>query len=435
MLVLDNCEHVLDAAADLAAAVLDRCPGVVVVATSREPLDLDGEQVVPVRPLDPATEAVSLFAERARAADPEFELTPEAELAVQEICRRLDGVPLAVELAAARVDTMAVADIAARLDDRFRLLSSGRRRSTDRHQTLRATLEWSHQLLDDDERRLLRGLGVFAGGFPADAVSEVCVATTDSLAVDDVLSSLVRKSLVQFERDPSPGRYRLLETVRVFALEQLGEADEAETVGRAHAEWIARLVDHPIERWVTEDGVDRRALRREVDNWRDAVIFALSAPDPSLALRLTFHAFDLPETRRWSEAALALPGVAELAGSHWLHWVVLMRALSEMDWDAIPEHLAAFEVGCVDRRELAWLGASEATLAITNGQDPVEAIDARLSIPGLSDVSLADLHLYRSFYRNMPRTVTSMRPGSQSASGRKLATSGCRSRSRYLRRR
>ena len=163
VLMLDNCEHVLDAAADLAAAVLDRCAGVVVVATSREPLDLDGEQVVPVRPLDPATEAISLFAERARAADPEFELTPEAELAVQEICRRLDGVPLAVELAAARVDTMAVEEIAARLDDRFRLLSSGRRRSTDRHQTLRATLEWSHQLLDDDERRLLRAPGRVRG--------------------------------------------------------------------------------------------------------------------------------------------------------------------------------------------------------------------------------------------------------------------------------
>ena len=180
ILVLDNCEHVLDAAADLAAAVVDRCPEVVVVATSREPLDLDGEQVVPVRPLDPATDAVSLFGERAQSVDPEFVLDDETVRAVREICGRLDGVPLAIELAAARVDTMSPDDIATRLDDRFRLLSSGRRRSVDRHQTLRATLEWSHQLLHDPERVLLRRLGVFAGGFTADAARTVCGDDADA---------------------------------------------------------------------------------------------------------------------------------------------------------------------------------------------------------------------------------------------------------------
>jgi class 3 adenylate cyclase len=193
ILVLDNCEHVLDAAADLVSAVLERCPNVVVIATSREPLDLEGEQVVPVRTLDTGTDAVSLFAERAQSVDPEFVLVGEVVSAVEEICARLDGVPLAIELAAARVDTMAPADIAAHLDDRFRLLSSGRRRSVDRHQTLRATLEWSHQLLDGDEQTLLRRLGVFAGGFTGDAAREVC-------GDDRALASLVRKSLVQFER-------------------------------------------------------------------------------------------------------------------------------------------------------------------------------------------------------------------------------------------
>ncbi len=172
ILVLDNCEHVVDAAADLASAVLARCPNVVVIATSREPLDVEGEQVVPVRPLDAQTDAVSLFVERAQSVDPEFVLDGASRDAVEEICARLDGVPLAIELAAARVDTMAAADIAARLDDRFRLLASGRRRSVDRHQTLRATLEWSHQLLGDDEQRLLRRLGVFAGGFTADAARD-----------------------------------------------------------------------------------------------------------------------------------------------------------------------------------------------------------------------------------------------------------------------
>ena len=205
LVLLDNCEHVLDAAADLAVAVLDRCPGVVVFATSREPLDLDGEQVVPVRPLDPETEAVSLFAERARSIDPEFDLDdPATALAVQEICRRLDGVPLAVELAAARVDAMSASDIATRLNDRFRLLASGRRRSVDRHQTLRATLEWSHQLLDEPERALLRRLGVFSGGFSAGAVGAVCVTgdAFDTRRVARVARSQVARAV---RTRPEPG--------------------------------------------------------------------------------------------------------------------------------------------------------------------------------------------------------------------------------------
>ena len=405
ILVLDNCEHVLDAAADLTTAVLDRCPGVVVLATSREPLDLDGEQVVPVRPLDPATDAVSLFAERARGVDPEFDVDDGAvAAAVQEICRRLDGVPLAVELAAARVDTMPAADIAARLDDRFRLLASGRRRSVDRHQTLRATLEWSHQLLDDDEQALLRRLGVFAGGFPTDAVGPVCINADDAFDVENVLASLVRKSLVQFERDPRPGRYRLLETVRVFALEQLADAGEADALGRAHAEWIAGIVDHPIERWYVEGGVDLQAVRREFDNWRDAVTFALSAPDPHLALRLAFHTFgaEILETARWTQAALTMEGINELPGVQWLHWVLLTSTVSGMDNDRAAPHIEAFKRACSDPRDQAWIGVFDAVLAFADGRDPVEVLDALLTTPDLSAVVTADLLMYRSFYLNLP---------------------------------
>jgi predicted ATPase/class 3 adenylate cyclase len=404
MLVLDNCEHVLDAAAELTEAVLDRCPGVVVLATSREPLDVDGEQVVPVRPLDHNTDAVSLFADRARSADPEFELTEDSRASVEEICRRLDGVPLAIELAAARVDTMAVADIAGRLEDRFQLLSSGRRRSVDRHQTLRATLEWSHQLLDPSQQLLLRRLGVFAGGFPTDAIPAVCVTENDSFVVDDVLGSLVHKSLVQFDREPRPGRYRLLETVRAFALERLADAGESVVIGRAHALWIASLVDHPLEDWYVQDGVDYETLRREVDNWRDAMNFALNAPDPQLALRLAFHLLgaDVPETARWTEAALALHGVTDLPGSHWLHWVLLTRAAAEMDSDSLVEHIAAFKGSCSDPRDLSWIAAFEAMVAITEGRDPVELLDERLQTPGLSALATADLHLYRCFFGNMP---------------------------------
>jgi predicted ATPase/class 3 adenylate cyclase len=403
ILLLDNCEHVLDAAADLTSALLDRCPRVVVLATSREPLDLDGEQVVPVRPLDPATDAVALFAERARGVDPEFELDRGTELAVQEICRRLDGVPLAVELAAARIDAMPPADIAARLDDRFRLLASGRRRSVDRHQTLRATLEWSHQLLDDDEQALLRRLGVFAGGFPASAVDAVCVTSDDSLDVHDVLASLVRKSLVQFDRDAFPERYRLLETVRVFALEQLAHAGESETLGRAHAEWIAGLVGHPMEEWYSL-AVDRRAITREFDNWREAVGYALSTSDPVLALRLTAHgmAADIPETARWSEAALSLAGMSDLDGSRWLHLVAAVAKMSALDADGCAHHVSAFEAGCSGPRDLFWTVPLRAARAFLVDEDPVQIVEAGLANPGLSAFATQHLHLFRSLYRNLP---------------------------------
>jgi predicted ATPase len=402
LLVLDNCEHVLDAAAELVIAVLERCPGVVVIATSREALDVDGEQVVPIRPLDPGTDAVALFVERARSVDPEFEVTIEADDAVAEICRRLDGVPLAVELAAARVDTLTVGDIAARLDDRFRLLSSGRRRSVERHQTLRATLEWSIQLLSGDERRLLRRLGVFASGFPHDAVTPVC-APGDPLMVDELLSSLVRKSLVQFDRNPSPGRYRLLETVRVFALKQLAEAGEAESVGRAHAEWITTIVDHPLEYWYTETGIDLDLVRRELDNWRDAVSFALTTADATLAKRLTFHSLgaDVPETGRWTRAALALPDISDVPGWYWLHWAALPQLATEMRVEELDQHIAGFRSGCEKPEELAWLGAFEAIGAGLRGIDPVSVFDAYLETPHLGELARADLHLYRAFYRNL----------------------------------
>jgi predicted ATPase/class 3 adenylate cyclase len=404
ILVLDNCEHVLDAAAEFTEAVLDRCPGVVVVATSREPLDVAGEQVVPVRPLDHATDAIALFVERARGADPEFDLGADSQASVEEICRRLDGVPLAVELAAAHVDTMDVTEIAARLDDRFRLLASGRRRSVDRHHTMRAALEWSHQLLDRDERLLLRRLGVFAGGFPADAVAAVCTTGNDSFDVDEVLGSLVRKSLVQFEREPRPGRYRLLETVRAFALEQLAAADESLVLGRAHAEWVATLVDHPIDEWYVQGAVDYAAVRREVDNWRDAVDYALSMPDPQLAVRLAFHTLgaDVPETARWTEAVLALDGVADLPDTHWLHWVLLTRAAAEMDVDAVGGHIAAFKGGASDTSEHAWVGAFEAMLAFSEGRDPLPVLDHHIGTAGLTPLAIADLHLYRCFFANMP---------------------------------
>jgi len=398
ILVLDNCEHVLDAAADLAAAVLDRCPNVVIMATSREPLDLEGEQVVPVRPLDAATDAVSLFAERAQRVDPEFVIDGDNRAAVEEICRRLDGVPLAIELAAARVDSMAPADVAARLDDRFRLLSSGRRRSVDRHQTLRATLEWSHQLLDEPEQVLLRRLGVFAGGFTADSARVVC---GDDLA----LASLVRKSLVQYEREPAPGRYRLLETVRVFALEQLAEADEALTIGRAHAEWVASFVDHPIADWCVRGGVDRKALRTEHDNWREAVAFAVATDDAALGLRvagLHSRAAAEPETGRWTASVMAIDGIGDLPGAYWLHYSMAVAYASANDFEHLARHLTAFHGATDDPHDRAWMAPFEAILAAVEGRDAVAVLAAALATPELTSLERANIHIYDALVRNLP---------------------------------
>jgi predicted ATPase/class 3 adenylate cyclase len=393
LVILDNCEHVLDAAADLVAELVAHCPNVVVLATSREPLDVEGEQLVPVRPLD-TDEAPALFTERALDADPSLALGDDA--AVEEICRRLDGIPLAVELAAARVATMTIADIAAGLDDRFRLLASGRRRAVERHQTLRSTLEWSYQLLAEPERRLLRRLGVFAGGFTFDAL-HVVVSDPD---VDETLGSLVRKSLVQFNR--GAGRYRLLETIRAYALERLAESGEADTLGRAHAEWIATLVDHPIEDLLTV--VDLRCIRIEMDNWREAVNYAVTNDDALLARRLCFSVLgaDLPETARWAETALAMPGISAVPGAHWLLYPLLQDAANVMDADNLDRRLEAFSAGASDETERAWLAPQRTVLAALRGDDPLLPITAALEMEGLSDIQTSLLSMFDSLYRNLP---------------------------------
>jgi predicted ATPase len=196
LLVLDNCEHLLEAVAPLVAAVVAGAAGVRVLATSREPLAVPGEHLVPVPPLETTDEAVALFAERAAAASGGFTLTAGNRPAVAEVCRRLDGLPLAIELAAVRTRVLSPAQILARLDDRFALLTAGSRTALPRQQTLRTAIDWSHDLLNEPERTLLRRLHVFAGRFTADDALAVCGATLDEL------SSLVDKSLVIPDRTP-----------------------------------------------------------------------------------------------------------------------------------------------------------------------------------------------------------------------------------------
>ena len=233
VLVLDNCEHLVDSVGRLAEGLLRDCPGVRVLATSREALGVAGEQVWPLTSLDlppraptfdavAASEAVQLFVERARAVQPGFVLDESNAEAVAEICRRLDGIPLAVELAAARVTIMAPSDIAARLDQRFQLLTGGRRSAAERHQTLRAAIEWSYEMLDPHERLLFQRLGVFPGSFDAEAVA--AVAAGDGLEAWDVLDAgagLVAKSMMMADEASGSTRYHMLETLRAFAREHL----------------------------------------------------------------------------------------------------------------------------------------------------------------------------------------------------------------------
>jgi non-specific serine/threonine protein kinase len=256
LLVLDNCEHLLDACAHLADALLQACSDLCILATSREALGIVGEVswrvpslTVPVAtPRGPADvlacESARLFCERARAVDPAFAVTGQNAAALAEICRRLDGIPLALELAAARVRVLSVERIAARLDDRFRLLTGGSRTALARQQTLRAAIDWSYNLLSDPERQLVRRLAVFVGGCSLEAVEAVCGG--DGIAGDevlDLLSALVDKSLVLADRRDGVESYRLLETIRQYAGEKLREAGEADAVRARHRAWYRELVE------------------------------------------------------------------------------------------------------------------------------------------------------------------------------------------------
>jgi predicted ATPase/class 3 adenylate cyclase/Tfp pilus assembly protein PilF len=248
LLIFDNCEHVIDACADLAKALLQRCARLTILSTSREPLLIDGETIYRVPPLSrpdleplPSLEsllqyeAVRLFIERASASPPAFTLSNDNAPAVAQICRQLDGIPLAIELAAARVKTLSVEQIAQRLDERFQLLTSGLRTTLPHHQTLQSAMDWSYALLSHDEQVLFRRLSAFAGGFTLDAAEAVCAGEgIGAGAVLDLLTQLVLKSLVMTERGGAEVRYSLLETVRQYSRSLLEDAREAARVRRRH---------------------------------------------------------------------------------------------------------------------------------------------------------------------------------------------------------
>ncbi|MSO79561.1 MAG: adenylate/guanylate cyclase domain-containing protein [Acidimicrobiia bacterium] len=301
LVVLDNCEHVVDAVAALVDMLVESCPGVSVLASSREALGVEGELTYEVRPLPtPAAgqeialdalmenDAIRLFVERARAVKRGFALTDDTAPVVAELCQRLDGIPLAIELAAARLQLMAPAEVLARLDERFGLLTGGRRTVLERHQTLRGAIDWSYTLLDPGEQLLFARLSVFAGGFTLYAAE--AVTTGEGLAPAEVLArlgSLVAKSMVVTDDTAAGTRYRLLETLREYAREKLGEVDDPAQVQAGHAEHFLVMVETAAEQLKGPDGEAWCfRLDAEQDNLRAALGWARDHGEPDALIRL-----------------------------------------------------------------------------------------------------------------------------------------------------
>jgi predicted ATPase/class 3 adenylate cyclase len=318
VLVLDNCEHLLDACTALAGRLLGAAPGLRVLATSREALGLDGERLWPVRPLDvpdqalrdpeelARVESVQLLMDRARSVRPDLEVCDEDMGSVVQICRALEGMPLAIELVAGRLRSLSFTDLAARLEDQLTVLARRRPTGRDdaRHRSLRLTLDWSYDLLAGQQQALARGLSVFAGGFRLDAVEAVCGGDLDVL---DAIDELVAKSLVTF--DPTSARYRLLEPLRQYFAKRLDETGAAESVQQAHAEWVAGLCDRLGTRLLEDQRARSLRLREESGNIELALRWA-QAHDHAMAMRIVgslgqyWFYYDQASARRWCDLVI-----------------------------------------------------------------------------------------------------------------------------------
>jgi predicted ATPase/DNA-binding SARP family transcriptional activator len=379
MLVLDNCEHLLDDCAVLVERLLAAAPGVQALATSREPLGLAGEQAWPVRPLDvPNTsvrdreqlervDSVRLLLDRARAVRPTIEVSQDDVASVVRICRALDGIPLAVELAAGQLRSLSFAGLADRLDDQLKVLTRHRSAGNDsRHRTLRMTLDWSYELLTEAQQSLARRLSVFAGGFRLDAVEAVCGGKVDVL---DGVDELVAKSLVTF--DGTTARYRLLEPLRQYLAERLDESGDTEATSRAHAQWVTGLCDQIGTRLLEAQRRRSVRLREETGNINLALRWA-QGHGPALATRIVgalgqywcFH--DQAGGRRWCDAVIEAR--AEVAPRTWARALLSagMVAQNDQDWSRsstlLREALAIYReqdaVSARPRHCSGWVGRS-----------------------------------------------------------------------------
>ena len=328
LLVLDNCEHLVAACAELAKALLQGCPDVAVVATSREPLRLEGESIWPVLPLSlPSTamgidlagaEAIQLFVERAHSTQPGFALSADNAAATTLVCSRLDGIPLAIELAAARLRALSVEQVAARLDDAMGVLSVGVRTALPRHQTLRATLDWSFELCAPVEQRFFTRLSVFSGGWTLEAAEAVCLGDgIEPGGVLDLLGLLVDRSLVCVTGEPGATRYRLLETLRQYGQERLDASGASDTWRDRHAEYFLALAEGTESlSWGPRQREWWRRLDLEVANLRAALRWFIVRDRTDAAMRLgaalsrfwkTGHF--LREGQSWYDELLAMPEV------------------------------------------------------------------------------------------------------------------------------
>ena len=350
LLVLDNCEHLLDACAVLADALLRGCPGLRVLATSRQPLGIAGETTLAVGPLSlpgdddgpealGRSDAVRLFADRAAAVRPGFTIDEANAAAVAALCRRLEGIPLAIELAAGRLRALTVEQVAERLDDRLRLLTGGSRTALPRHQTLRATVDWSYDLLTEPERALWRRLSVFAGGFDLPA-AEAVGAGGDLPEADvlDLLAGLVDKSIVLMEPHGAAARYRLLEAVREHGRERLTASGEAAAVRRRHRDLYAGLA--ALDRGLSHDQVAwLERLHTEEGNLRVALESSLADGEPEAGLKIASDLWlfwethgHLGEGRRWLRVLLDACQAATRTTARGL-WVAGYLALVQGDPD------------------------------------------------------------------------------------------------------
>jgi len=382
LLILDNCEHLVDACARMVDRLLHAAPKLRILASSREALGIAGEvsyrvpslelpDIKQLPSLDSLSqyEAVKLFIDRAQAAQPTFKVTNENAPAVAQICHRLDGIPLALELAAAKVRALSVEQISKRLDDRFRLLTGGSRTALERHQTLRATLDWSYNLLPEKEQILFRRLSIFVDGGTLEAAESVC---SDDLIVRedvfDLLEQLVNKSLVIAEEWQSETRYRMLETMRQYANEKLVEAGESKNLRDLHLDYyleLAETAEPHLIRPEQLEWLDR--LESEHENMRAALEWSLGYERPDYALRLTaalgtfwdMHCYWM-EGARWLERALAKP-MENLTYSEKTAraWALIRAATLADELDDIQKLKASVETGlalfeeCIDHRGIA----------------------------------------------------------------------------------
>jgi len=388
LLVLDNCEHLTAACASIAASLLRAVPEIRIIATTREALRIPGEQIYPVQPFAlpdrrasvealARSEAVQLFVERARAQRPDFELNEQVAAGIADLCTRVECIPLALELAAARLNTMSIDDINRRLHDRYKLLSSGSRVALERQQTLRALVGWSYDLLQEDERVFFDRLSVFVGGFDLAAAEQICGA--DPLDPDDVmdlLASLVEKSLVMAEQLDGATRYRLLETLSDYARERLIKRDDVAATALRHCNYFLGFAQAARKNLNgPEQGVWTRRLEAELDNLRAAIALSLTdAVDDTVAVKFQVALMRFWMLRGYSSegradvrATLELPGIRE-PGVARAHALYVAGVLADNHSDAVEalallEECLAIRQSLGNQREIA---ATLSTLAMVH---------------------------------------------------------------------